>query len=306
MSAPTDLSTTPRRLTVGKNSRRIFAGALVAQVVIVVTGAAVRLTGSGLGCPTWPECAEGSYVPTPAQDEGLHKWIEFGNRLLTFVLAAIVIAAIIAALRIRPRRRQLILLAIAQFLGIVAQAILGGITVLTDLHPIPVAGHFLLSMVLIAVALTLWFLSHDRLRDGALPREVRFLAHAVVAVTAAVLLLGVVVTGSGPHAGDERARRFGFDPQLVSWLHADLVIVLIGLLIALVVAARLTSTPSNIRIWAQRLLILSLAQGGIGYLQYFTGLPIVLVGAHVLGAALVWVFAWRLHLETRNSAVITR
>lgn len=279
---------------------RIFLAALVAQTVIVVTGGAVRLTGSGLGCPTWPECAEGSYVPTPLQSEGVHKWIEFGNRLLTFVLALIIAAAIAAAWRQwrkgHPRGRLMFILALSQLLGIVGQAILGGITVLTNLHPIPVAGHFVLSIVLIAIAATLHFTA-TRPSVATAP-EVRRLAIALTTLSALIVVIGTVVTGSGPHAGDERARRFGFDPRTVSWIHADLVIAFIVGLIALLVIARLTASPSPLKATAQVLLIISLSQGAIGYLQYFTGLPELLVGFHLLGACLVWIFSWRLLLVT--------
>lgn len=279
---------------------RIFLATLVAQTIIVVTGGAVRLTGSGLGCPTWPECAEGSYVPLATQSEGVHKWIEFGNRLLTFVLALVVIAAIIAAVRQlrrgHPRGRLFVALSVAQLLGIVGQAVLGGITVLTDLHPIPVAGHFVLSIVLIAVAATLHFAATTS--SSTVPSEVRRLVLGLTGLSIAVILLGVIVTGSGPHAGDERARRFGFDPRTVSWIHADLVIAFVVGIAALLIVARLTHTSDRVKRGARGLLHVSLLQGLIGYAQYFTGLPIVLVGLHLLGACLVWIFSWRLLLHT--------
>lgn len=279
---------------------RIFLATLVAQTVIVVTGGAVRLTESGLGCPTWPECAEGSYVPVATQSEGIHKWIEFGNRLLTFVLALVVLIAIIAAIRQlrrgHPRGRLFVALAVAQLLGILAQAILGGITVLTDLHPVPVAGHFVLSIVLIGVATTLHFTATRS--SFSVRGEVRKLIVALTGLSALVILMGVIVTGSGPHAGDERARRFGFDPRTVSWIHADLVIAFIVGLAALLVIARLTDSSTQVRRGARALLHVSLLQGVIGYAQYFTGLPVVLVGLHLLGACLVWIFTWRLLLST--------
>lgn len=290
--------------TIGRATRRIFLATLVAQIVIVVTGGAVRLTGSGLGCPTWPQCAEDSYVPLPAQSEGLHKWIEFGNRLLTFVLGLMVLAAIIAAIvhyRRHRVRRGYVALTLAQLLGILAQAVLGGITVLTDLHPIPVAGHFILSIVLITVAATLHFRASSPRISESIRGELRTLVRIIVATGFAVIVLGTVVTGSGPHAGDEQARRFGFDPRTVSWLHADLVIAFVGLLIALYLALRLTSGPHLLRVRTLMLFAISMAQGAIGYIQYFTRLPELLVGAHLLGATLVWLFTWRLLLSV-NSA----
>lgn len=288
---------------VGPATRRVFLATVIAQIVIVVTGGAVRLTGSGLGCPTWPQCAEDSYVPLPAQSEGLHKWIEFGNRLLTFVLALVVLIAIGAAIR-HVRRvgrsgRALLFLALAQLAGIVAQAVLGGITVLTDLHPIPVAGHFILSAVLIAVAATLHMRSSASEQSEVLRPDLRRLIGMITVVAALVVVLGTIVTGSGPHAGDQQARRFGFDPRTVSWLHADTVILFLGLLFALLFAVRITGGSASVRRGALLLLAISVAQGAVGYLQYFTGLPEVVVGLHLLGACLVWLFAWRLYLLSR-------
>ena len=224
----------------GPVARRVFLAGIVAQVAIVVTGGLVRLTGSGLGCPTWPECAPGSYVPVAQQAEGFHAVIEFGNRLLTFVVGLVILAGIVAALRVRPFRRSLFVLACVQLLGVVGQAILGGITVLTDLHPAAVASHFLLSGVLIAAATLLY----ERSGEGDGPSqplvrsEVRWLSRALLIAMAAVVVVGTVVTGSGPHAGDLDARRFGLDPRTVSWLHADLVLLFLGLVVAVIVALR--------------------------------------------------------------------
>ena len=294
---------------VGRWTRRTFQANLVCQIGIVVTGGAVRLTGSGLGCPTWPECAPGSYAPTVEQAEGIHKYVEFGNRLLTFVLAVVAIAALAAAWRHRPRRRPLVLLAAAVLLGILAQAILGGITVLTGLNPAIVAAHFLLSMALIAAAALLLHRSAES-SDGpatSLVRpEIRWLARALVAVSVAVLVVGTVVTGSGPHSGDaDTPARFDLDPQAMSWLHADLVIAFLGLTAAMIVALRLVDGPPLARSRSWQLLAVSLAQGLVGYTQYFTGLPEILVGLHMLGACLVWLFTLRLvfALSTRDGGV---
>ena len=232
---------------VGTLTRRLFIANIVAQSGIVVTGALVRLTGSGLGCPTWPDCAEGSLVPVARQAEGFHKFIEFGNRTLTFVLAVIVLACIVAAFRHTPRRRPLVLLALAGLVGVAAQAVLGGITVLTELNPYTVAAHLLVSMLLIAAAVALYERGTE---DGDGPTrslvrpELRWLAKALVALGAVVVVVGTVVTGSGPHSGDaEVVVRFGLDPRVVSWLHADLVIAFIGLTVALALGLRLTDAP---------------------------------------------------------------
>jgi heme a synthase len=266
---------------------------LVAQVAIVVTGGVVRLTGSGLGCPTWPECVPGSYVPVVRQAQGWHKNVEFGNRMLTFVVGAAAVAVVVAVtawvLRTAAPRRLLAFAAVP-ILGVVAQAVVGGITVLTDLAPAAVAAHFLVSMALVAAS-TVLLLGLTRPAPAASARaEVRWLAAALAAVAAVVLVLGTVVTGSGPHSGDaERPSRFGFDPRSVSWLHADAVWLFLGLVLALVVVLRLVDAAPSARRWARALLVVTLLQGGIGYTQYLTGLPAALVAAHMLGASLLTV-----------------
>ena len=265
---------------------------LFLQAALVVTGAAVRLTGSGLGCPTWPECTPGSYTPVPHQAEPqLNAWIEFGNRLLTFVLVIASIVVIIAVLK--SKRRDLRGLAIGQVLGIFGQGILGGITVLTDLNPIPVAGHLLLSIILIAGATSLHSRRNSQIvfiKPQPLTAKIS-LAH--IAISFLVIILGTVVTGSGPHAGDAQAKRFGYDIRTVAWLHADVVIFLLGITLAFYVAQGTSAeTKKAITIFS----VIALAQGAIGYIQYFTGVPEILVAAHLLGATLVWIAAWRIRL----------
>ncbi len=284
--------------------RRIYKANLVAQAAIVVTGAIVRITGSGLGCPTWPQCVEGSYTPTSRQVEGeWHKYIEFGNRLLTFALAALAIAAVVAAIvdarrRSRdglPRRRSLTVLAVIPLAGTVIQAVLGGITVLTQLNPITVSAHFLVSMALIAACVFLVARSGEPVDSPTIwlvPSPVRLLGWLLIAVTSLVVLLGVIVTGSGPHSGDADVEaRFSFDPRTVAWLHADTVLLMLGLLIGFAIAVRVTTSPKTLNRRVTVLLIIVLMQGFVGYLQYFTGLPEVLVSIHVLGAVLVWTAA---------------
>ena len=284
--------------------RRFLYGVLLfLQAGLVLTGGAVRLTGSGLGCPTWPECTPGSYTPVPHQAEGqLHAWIEFGNRLLTFALIAVAIAVLAHVLF--KKRKDLRFLALGQVLGILGQGVLGGITVLTDLHPLPVAAHLLLSIILIGGATSLY----DR-RENAVTRIkpsekiTTNLSLVHIWLTFIVIVLGTLVTGSGPHAGDEQARRFGFDIRSVAIIHADAVIALLGLTLALYVAAR--ANPLHRR----RILIftaISLAQGAIGYIQYFTGIPEIIVAAHLLGATLVWIAAWRVRLGFITSPVRTQ
>jgi heme a synthase len=272
----------------GRLLRVALAVNLAAQVGIVLTGGLVRLTGSGLGCPTWPQCVPGSYTPVVQQPQGWHKDIEFGNRMLTFVVGVAGVTALVLTWRFVRRAdapRRLLALAAAPLLGVVAQAVLGGITVLTGLSPATVAAHFLLSMVLVAASTVLYLAICAPTRPAAVRREIGQLGWGVAAVAGVVLVLGTVVTGSGPHSGDaDRPARFGLDPRTVSWLHADAVWLFVGLVVALVVALRLSPAPAASR-RAVGLLVVTLLQGAIGYLQYATNLPVPLVAAHLLGAS---------------------
>ena len=277
--------------------RRLALASVVANSAIVVTGGAVRLTASGLGCPTWPRCTATSYTPTA--EYAVHGVIEFGNRLLTFVLTAVVAACLVAVWRQRPVRSGMRTLATAVFLGIPAQALLGGVTVLTGLNPWTVMAHFLLSMVLIALAVVL----HQRAREGDLaPRPLvaaplRSLAALLLVLVAATLVAGTVVTGSGPHSGDPGAGRTGLDPAAMSQLHADLVFLLVGVTVAFWLALRATGGPS--RPMGVFLAVL-LAQGVVGFVQYWTDLPVLLVGLHLVGACLVLVTAVQAVLALRD------
>ena len=285
----------------------LFTALLVLQAGLVVTGGAVRLTGSGLGCPTWPECTDGSIKPviTQAEDQ-LHAWIEFGNRLIAWLILILALAAlvyIVKKLKSRNDFKRLRLLAILQILGFLGQVVLGGITVLTKLNPISVSAHFVLTLPLIAGALALRHRVLDRPVFELQPMT-RTVTKVVTALSFIVLLLGVVVTGTGPHAGDADAKRYPFDFQAVSILHADSVIALICLAIALYLVVKVSESAEVKKLFGRMILIflaICLAQGAIGYLQYLTGLPELLVGAHLLGATLVWIHAWRLNLTGRTS-----
>lgn len=268
---------------------------LFLQAALVVTGGAVRLTGSGLGCPTWPECTPGSYTPVPHQAEPvLNVWIEFGNRMLTFALVLAALVVVITVLR--TGRKDLRALAAGQFLGIFGQGVLGGITVLTDLNPIPVAGHLLLSMVLIAGATSIHVRRFAPSTNVESIPLINRLATAHVVITFLVMILGTIVTGSGPHAGDIKAPRFNFDIRSVAILHADVVIFLFGLTLAFYVAAGTSAqTKRKLRIFT----IIALSQGLIGYFQYFLGVPEILVGLHLLGASILWIASWRVWLSTK-------
>ncbi len=275
------------------------------QSAIVFTGALVRITGSGLGCSTWPECTPGSYTPTPDQPEApLHAWIEFGNRLLTFVLLINALALMFTILK--SGKRELRKLGALQIVGILAQGVLGGITVLTALNPATVAAHFLLSIILIAGALSLRQRAH-----GKSPIEVTLiplvskLIWLHLLLTALVIFAGTIVTGSGPHAGDSAAERFNLDSRTMAWIHADLVIALLGVSIALLIAIRLGLAGQARQVLSGRIqifLIVALAQGGIGYIQYFTKLPEALVAAHIIGSIAVWLSAWNLFISSNLGA----
>ena len=264
------------------------------QTGIVLTGATVRITGSGLGCPTWPECTYGSYVPVAGQAEGaFHAWIEFGNRLLTFLLLFAAVAVVIYA--IRKARRDLLWRALLQVLGIFGQGVIGGITVLTDLNPLAVASHFILSIFLIAGAVSIVARGRTPL-ISIRPTEikVKVLARAQVLLTFVVIVIGTLVTGSGPHAGDLDAPRLNLDERAISWLHADAVIALLGVSLALLVLSEISpETKRRIKIF----FAVTLVQGLIGYLQYILGLPELLVIVHVLGSTLVWIASWRIWLS---------
>ncbi|MGI8577803.1 MAG: COX15/CtaA family protein [Nocardioidaceae bacterium] len=266
---------------------KLAIASLVANIVIIVTGGAVRLTGSGLGCPTWPRCTSSAFVVHDAA--GVHGFIEFGNRMLTFALAAVAIATWIAAMRYRPRRTSLRWLATILALGIPAQAVIGGVTVLTELNPWVVAFHLLTSLAMVGVAVLLVRRVDED--DGpphlTVPRSAAALGKATFVAAWLVLYVGTVVTGSGPHAGDAKSPRTGLSPGAVSQLHADLVFLLVGLTIGTLVALHSVGAPQRAIRSARWLLGVELAQGAVGFAQYFTHLPILLVGIHVLGAALV-------------------
>lgn len=288
----------------------IYTALVVLQVGLILTGGAVRLTGSGLGCPTWPDCVSGSIAPIPHQAQGtLHSWIEFGNRLLTIILVITILAAVLGAFRWgRDRSDWKIIrrLAAIQLLGIVAQIVLGGITVLTKLNPFAVSSHFLLSVFLVAASLSLRERIFGKARTTVLPTT-KYLIQAITILSLFVITLGTVVTGSGPHAGDIQAKRYHIAPRLISWIHADSVIALIFLTVALLLVIRVSESPENQSFIGRKALlfwIICLGQGVIGYVQYFTHLPEALVAAHLLGAGLIWLSIWNVAYKsnafTRN------
>jgi cytochrome c oxidase assembly protein subunit 15 len=267
--------------------------ALVANVLIVLTGALVRLTGSGLGCPTWPTCTGDSFVTTP--EMGVHGLVEFGNRVLGIVVGLITAVLVVAVARHRARPPKTLPLAIGVLVGVGLQGLIGGLSVRRALAPEIVAVHFLVSMALVAALVVLVDLLG---RPEAVPRapanlRLRIGMAAMPVALTGVLVLGVLVTGSGPHAGDEDARRFGFDPAEVAAVHVLFVVSLVGLQLGAAIVLRTLA--------AFAALALSFAQGVLGSVQEALALPVPLVAAHVLTAALV--VAATTHLVVRTFRV---
>ncbi|MFS4096353.1 COX15/CtaA family protein [Streptomyces sp. AF1A] len=285
--------------------QRAALGALVMSVVIVVTGGAVRLTGSGLGCPTWPECTDGSLTPTTALS--YHSAIEFGNRMLTYVLCAAVGWAIIAARSEKPYRRSLTRLGWAQFWLVMSNAVLGGIVVLVGLNPYTVAAHFLLATALTTVAAVMW--QRTREGDGAprplVGKAVQQLVWFLVAASLLLVAVGTVVTGAGPHAGDSsEVKRIPIDWETVAKLHAVLAWIVVTLTFALWFVLKAVDAPKGPLSRTRELFVVLLCQGAVGYVQYFTHLPEALVAVHMLGSMTMWIWVMRvlLSLRERSSA----
>jgi heme a synthase len=260
---------------------------LVVQIGIVGTGGLVRLTGSGLGCPTWPSCTTDSLVPTP--EYAYHGVIEFGNRLLTFVLAIVAIVTFLFVIRMRRERRDLFWLAFSIGMYIPLQAVLGGITVLTNLNPYVVSLHFLASAVL--VALSAVFVARVYAPPGArvraVPRWYTIVTHVTSLAVAVTVVVGSLVTGSGPHAGDDIAARNGLDPVLMQHIHSWPAYATFALTIVLLIGAWRTAPALRLRLWTVLLVVVELVQIAVGLWQANTGLPIALVNIHMVLAMLL-------------------
>ena len=272
--------------------RRVTLLALVALCAIIVTGGAVRLTGSGLGCSDWPGCEQEQFV-APLE---LHPMVEFVNRLITGVVSAAIVLAVLGSLRRDPRRRDLTLLSLGLVAGVIGQIVLGAFTVAFELAPPFVMGHFLLSLVLVTNAVVL----HERAGDvqpalGLAP-PTRRLTYMLLPALALAVVAGTVVTGTGPHGGDEEARRFGFEIENVTRIHSIAVIVFVGVLLGVLARAGREAAPAAFQERARQLLAVTCAQATIGWVQWFAGVPALLVGLHILGATLVWAAACRLVL----------
>ncbi|MEV0622196.1 COX15/CtaA family protein [Nonomuraea sp. NPDC050404] len=276
---------------------------VVVNAGITLTGAGVRVTESGLGCPTWPRCTADSFIPVAHPEiSPLHMAVEFGNRLLTFLVLAVGLACFVAALRMAPRRVALVRLAWLQPVGILVQALWGGLVVSTMLNPFTVGMHYLISSGLIAAC---WML-YARAGEGDGPvrrvvhRDLRRLGHVLLAAVFVLLVAGVAVSGTGPHSGDEMASRFDLDIESVARLHADIAYVVVGLTFALLIALHVTNAPRPARRAALALFGVELLQGVIGYTQWFLAVPALLVLLHVLGSTLVWIAALRTVTSLRS------
>lgn len=274
--------------------RRVTMYAVVALAFIIVTGGAVRLTGSGLGCPDWPTCASNRVV-APWQ---YHAMVEFLNRLITGAVSIVVILAVLGSLVRTPRRRDLVWLSVGLVAGVIGQIVLGGLTVLFKLRPPFVMAHFLLSMVLLADAVVL---HHRAGRSGGPTRpflggDFLNLARLEVASAGLAIFLGTVVTSSGPHGGDEHAERLPFVLTDVARLHGIAVMLFLGVTLVTLWRLRATGAPADLFRRGEILLAVLVAQAALGYIQYFTGVPALLVGFHIAGAAAVWVAVLRFHL----------
>ena len=282
-------------VSVNRTVHGLAIASMVSQVGIIITGGAVRLTKSGLGCSEWPNCVPGSMTPT--EEMGIHGLIEFGNRTLTFILAIIAVAMLVSVWRMRRTHRTLFGLSVALLCVIPVQAVIGGITVWTDLNPWVVSLHFLASAALVAVATLLVNRTRMYLRGETavalppVPRIQATLGWTLAAATAAANVLGTIVTGTGPHAGDASAPRHSFSADLVTRIHVVPVYLLVAAIVLALVLAYRHATSQELRTGLCWLAVVIVLQGSIGYLQHFTGLPIGLVLLHMLGSALLTVAA---------------
>jgi len=273
----------------------ITFGALLALGFIIVTGAAVRLSGSGLGCPDWPNCDRGRLV-APLE---YHAIVEFVNRTITGLVSLAVVVAVLGSLRRRPRRSDLVWLSLGLVAGVVGQIVLGGLTVLFKLRPQFVMAHFLLSMVILANGVVLHWRAGQPDGEAGRPLvspDLRRLANLILVATAFVVFLGTVVTAAGPHGGDEKAIRLDVTLHRAAQIHGFAVLLLLAMVAMMLVLVRRAGAPVAVRRRGAVLLGILLAQGSIGYVQYFTGVPVLLVGAHVAGATAVWAAALRFRL----------
>jgi len=290
--------------------RRWALAGLVTSILIILTGAAVRLSQSGLGCTNWPDCTATSLVASGATGDSLvHRWVEFGNRLVTVAIFVVAIGLFIAAWQYRDggaRRRDLLWLAAAQPAAIVVQAVLGGVVVLTKLNPALVSLHFVASVALVAAAVALCVRSRESRGPARplAPRPVRLTALGVVGAVALMMSAGTVVTGTGPLAGAPDVKRYPLPLEGVTQFHADIGWLLAGLVVALLLGLRLGKAPRRAIRLGWLLAGLILLQGAVGYAQYFSGLPAGLVWVHITGSTAIWVAALFMPYALRDRSAL--
>jgi cytochrome c oxidase assembly protein subunit 15 len=268
--------------------RQITLVAAILLGIIIITGGAVRLTGSGLGCPDWPNCRPDSLTPHGVTDG--HAMVEFVNRVFTGAVSIAVIVCVLGSLLRDPRRRDLIWLSVGLVAGVFAQAVLGGLTVLFDLRPEFVMSHFLLSLVLLTDAVVLYKRAGepDTRAELQVRPGVKALGRALLVVAAVVVVSGTVVTSTGPHGGDEEAKRFDLNLEWVARIHGSMVILFLALILVTLTVLRRTRAPEAVQARLGAVLLVACAQAAIGYVQYFNGTPAVLVGFHIAGATALW------------------
>ena len=281
-------------------------GNVVVNSGIAVTGATVRVTSSGLGCSEWPKCTPESFVPVGTGHSTFHAAIEFGNRTLTFLVLAVGVIVLVATVRMRPRRRDLLVMAALVPVGVFGQAVVGGITVWSDLHPASVGAHFVLSVLVVILTMAYYVRCREpqgRLRPTVTPL-LRLTATALVPVGLVLIVAGVVVTGTGPHGGDAAAPRWDFPLESVTRVHSLLAWLTTALTVAVLVMALRSAAPRPVRVQAWLLLAVLLAQGVLGYAQYLLGLPAWMVVLHVLGSLLTWTAILRLYFATAERVAV--
>ncbi len=292
--------------------RRWALAGLITSALIILTGAAVRLSQSGLGCPDWPACTAHSVTATGTTGDPLiHRWVEFGNRLVTIAIFVVAVGVSVAAWQFRGqdgrRRRDLLWLAALQPGAIAAQAVLGGLVVITKLNPALVSVHFLASVALIAGTVALYVRCQEDSRPGRplVPRLVRVSSYGVIGTVALMMAAGTVVTGTGPLAGAANVARYHLPLAAVAQLHADIGWLLGGLIVALLVGLRLGSAPPRAVRLGWLLLGLIAVQAAVGYAQYFAGLPAGLVWVHVTGATAIWITALLIPYALRDRGALS-
>jgi len=295
----------PRRVRLSPETyRQVTLLALVLLSAIIVTGGAVRVTGSGLGCPDWPTCADGNLAPELFRPTTGHATIEFVNRLVTGLVSVAVMVAVLGSLARVPRRRDLTWLSLSLVGGVIGQIVLGGITVLTHLHPVAVQSHFLLSLVIVACAVAL----HERAGwpDGEASERpasrVRYASWVALILLVPAIAAGTVLTGTGPHGGDPEAQRFALNPPSVAQVHGVLVEVFTAALVVALVVAWRSGASRRALTRGSVAVAVAIGQSVVGYTQYFTGVPALLVAVHIAGATALWIAVLRFHISLTPAA----